>query len=352
MSMFRRRLLMRQAQYMSLPEPIAKYEAYNLTNDSDGRETLTDLTGNGHDIQLYNFAFDGASGYGKYSIDMNSIVYRESDKSYRLNYNTFNLKGINFSNIKVPVLNKQINVTINVNIKNEYTENSLDVYYFKEDNNTAVFIKYGLANGINTINYTMPEEDNPVNFVIAWRDRTTNVDVDIEFIPDYKGALVSDGVDDYGLCENFPILTKEKGYTVCAIRTQLNNDGTLVSKRTVRSSEGSGDQIGAFQVERYYGDVPIAFSFGGRTNFDSHSKDIFIFQRSNSYCGIPLLVGECKDYVDLTIFGYYRNLEVGSFALYALEIYDRDLTDEEIAKVKERMIQRYEEKTGQKYEEA
>lgn len=36
-------------------------------------------------------------------------------------------------------------------------------------------------------------------------------------------------------------------------------------------------------------------------------------------------------------------------ALYALEIYDRDLTDEEIAKVKARMIAEYEEKTGEKY---
>ena len=64
MSMFRRRLLMQQAQQIPLPEPIAKYEAYNRTNESDGRETLIDLTGNGHDITLHNFAFDEASGYG------------------------------------------------------------------------------------------------------------------------------------------------------------------------------------------------------------------------------------------------------------------------------------------------
>ena len=46
-------------------------------------------------------------------------------------------------------------------------------------------------------------------------------------------------------------------------------------------------------------------------------------------------------------------MELSSIALYALEIYDRDLTDEEIAKVKERMIAEYEEKkkTGNKYEE-
>lgn len=40
-----------------------------------------------------------------------------------------------------------------------------------------------------------------------------------------------------------------------------------------------------------------------------------------------------------------------SIALYALEIYDRDLTDKEIAAVKARMIIEYESKTGNKYEE-
>lgn len=46
----------------------------------------------------------------------------------------------------------------------------------------------------------------------------------IEQIPEYQGALVSDGVDDYGYVDNFPVLTKEKGYTVCAIRKWLNID--------------------------------------------------------------------------------------------------------------------------------
>lgn len=346
---------MQQAQYMSLPEPIAKYEAYNCTNESDGREILTDLTGNGHDITLHNFAFDGASGYGKYSIDMNSIEHKESNKSYRLNYNTFNLKGINFSNIRVPVLNKQINVTINVNIKNEYTKNSLDVYYFKEDGRTAVFIKYGLVNGINTINYTIPEEDNPVNFIIAWRDNTTNVDIDIKFIPDYKGALVSDGIDDYGLCENFPILTKERGYTVCAIRKLLNDSkpSCFISKRKNDSAHD-----GAFEMERIVqNSIGIlsntTYSFGQGT-YIKYNNDIFTFQKSNFYNSTIIKIGnqEETDKLCLFISLYNSFTDNGSFALYALEIYDRDLTESEIARVKERMIKQYELKTGQKYAEA
>ena len=45
----------------------------------------------------------------------------------------------------------------------------------------------------------------------AWKEGSGISDV-------YPGALVFDGVDDYGVCDNFPILTKEKGYTVVALR--------------------------------------------------------------------------------------------------------------------------------------
>lgn len=171
--------------------------------------------------------------------------------------------------------------------------------------------------------------------------------VTFEILPDYQGALVSDGVDDYGLCKNFPVFTKERGYTVCAIRKRIDGKGTLLSKRTERLS-GYGDNIGAFQVERDY--AGVSFSFGLRTNININNK-LFIYQKSTSYCGSIINLGNAKDNIDLTLFSWYNNRSVGSFAIYALEIYDRDLTDEEIATVKARMIAEYEEKTGNKYEE-
>ena len=49
----------------------------------------------------------------------------------------------------------------------------------------------------------------------AWKEGSGISDV-------YLGALVFDGVDDYGVCDNFPILTKEKGYTVVALRQWIS----------------------------------------------------------------------------------------------------------------------------------
>ena len=327
---------------MSLPEPIAKYEAYNRTNESDGREILTDLTGNGHDIQLYNFAFAENSGYGLYSVDMNSIVYKESDKSYRLNYNTFNLKGVNFPVIRFPVTNKNINFTINVNIKNEYTTNLLDVYYTITGVGTT-YIKKSLENGINNISYVIPEEDEPTQILIAWRDNTTNVDVDIEFIPDYKGALVSDGVDDYGLCENFPILTKERGYTVCALRKILKPFEEIQVNACLLSNYNN-TEAGSFYIENRANNSWSTYSFGGVTNnLDVDYNNDFVFQTSLSYNNYPINKGENTNSIN-RLYLFRLAGWVSSYlpsALYALEIYDRDLTDSEINAVKARMLEEY-----------
>ena len=68
--------MMAQAMRSVCLRPIASYRAYDKTNDDEDRSVLTDLTGNGHDIQLYNFAFAENSGYGKYATDFTKWVKR------------------------------------------------------------------------------------------------------------------------------------------------------------------------------------------------------------------------------------------------------------------------------------
>ena len=84
----------------------------------------------------------------------------------------------------------------------------------------------------------------------------------------------------------------------------------------------------------------------------SFSPNDIVYQTSLSYNGnIELAKGRSDGTSVLNLFRYMANQEYGSAALYALEIYGRDLTEGEIAKVKERMIAEYEEKTGNTYEE-
>lgn len=66
--------------------PIASYRAYDKTNDDTDRNVLKDLTGNGHDIQLYKFEFAEGSGYGKYATDFTTwTVYNGSTVLFKKN---------------------------------------------------------------------------------------------------------------------------------------------------------------------------------------------------------------------------------------------------------------------------
>lgn len=53
---------------------------------------------------------------------------------------------------------------------------------------------------------------------------TSSIDVNIkvELIPKYPGALVSNGINNYGVCNNIPIFPRQAGYTIIAIRKWLD----------------------------------------------------------------------------------------------------------------------------------
>lgn len=66
----------------------------------------------------------------------------------------------------------------------------------------------------------------------AWKEGSGISDI-------YPDALVFDGVDDYGVCDNFPILTKEKGYTVVVLRQIISTKTSGVVSKFNTSSDGA-----------------------------------------------------------------------------------------------------------------
>lgn len=312
-------------------KPIASYRAYDKTNDDTDRDILKDLTGNGHDIQLYNFAFAESSGYGKYATDFskwikyNSEVYKNKFISYgaESNFILRNINSYNELNVKITGINNRLQY--------RYCNNSITT--------NIEIIKDGIytlksSDGTGNAGFVMFEiQDNPIT---------------IEQIPDYQGALVSDGVDDYGLCENFPVFTPEKGFTICAIREYISDKiGCLVTNHI-------SNTISNFMFEATNAEYKsTCLSFNKRTSI-TIEKQKFSYMTSNKYNDNTIAKGNDVATIDkIRLFSYYahNNNFVYNAALYALEIYDRDLTDEEIATVKARMIAEYEEKTGNKYEE-
>lgn len=168
----------------------------------------------------------------------------------------------------------------------------------------------------------------------AWKEGSGISDV-------YPGALVFDGVDDYGVCENFPILTKEKGYTVVALRQWIEekNDSTALV-----SNCKNWDQNGAFLFE--YNNLRINFlnvaiSFGYVSSVD-RGKSPFSYQTSKLYNGKNIEPGSLIGSNELIVGKGNKDFPTFSkAAIWELVFLDHDATEEELTKIKDYFVKTY-----------
>ena len=154
-------------------------------------------------------------------------------------------------------------------------------------------------------------------------------------MPLYPGALVSDGIDDYGQCIKDFALPDD--YTVVAIRKRLGGNSVLVGK--------SRDSLnGAFLFELN----GTSYSYGTSTHGNSVPA-LFSYQMKASNNGKEINVGTGTDTEEdkLTLFTMRpTTLERSSYALYDVRIYDHSLTAEELQTVKDQMLSDFENATG------
>lgn len=160
---------------------------------------------------------------------------------------------------------------------------------------------------------------------------------------DYKGALVFDGVDNYGLCDTFSIPKDgEDGFTVIALRRWIGDTKNSVFLSTA-------DPTGIFLMEdsgncMVGGDV---ISINRGTTFP---KNFCVYMTDKSYNGEIDFGVEAPMYTtsyNLSIGAQVLNLggskpdKFANIALYALEIYSRRLSEDEINRVKDRLMEEY-----------
>lgn len=168
----------------------------------------------------------------------------------------------------------------------------------------------------------------------AWKEGSGISDV-------YPGALVFDGVDDYGTCENFPILTKEKGYTVVALRQWIEekNDSTALV-----SNCKNWNRDGAFLFE--YNNLRINFlnvaiSFGHVSPVD-RGKSPFSYQTSKLYNGKNIKPGSFIGSNELVVGKGNKDFPtVSNAAIWEIVILDHDATEEELTKIKDYFVKTY-----------
>ena len=333
--------------FPSIPGMIARYSASGLTNEQMKENPVwVDKTGNGHDLQMKNFLWGGMSGVGGYKLNW-------GDSSIWTNYitqGTFGTGEVTDNTIHITSA-KTNNALFETRASLKSVEYKVLIKGLTDD----IYLRYGVFNDgkelwteiKNDGIYTLPSYDYDSRYNMKWKVMSQTYPIDcnitIEQLPLYPGALVFDGVDDYGVCENFPILTKEKGYTVVALRQWISM-GEGISGLVSNVKNWFND--GAFVLEYNSNDAPNKFvnrpvSFGN-INIEMDLPNNFTYQTSKSYKGVPITTGSFKGTNSLFV-GKLNNIigNRSNVAIWELVFLDHDATEEELTKIKDYFVKTY-----------
>lgn len=321
---------------------VARYSASGLTNEQMAANPVwVDKTGNGHDIQLKNFSWKGMSGVGGYKYN-----FLSNDWSVDVNQSRVALSH------KIVVINKRTSIqlfkwirnelenTINITLKITGLEANGSSFKIYDNVGSSHAQKYN-KDGIYEIDYTANEGANNIYFyVMGGNIGQLENPITIEQLPLYPGALVFDGVDDYGVCDNFPILTKEKGYTVVVLRQWITYNPNAISAIATNASDQSFN--GAFTFENYNKGAEQTISYGATQISLQYSKSPFSWQTTSKYNGFNIANGN-KDATNSLVLGrsYPQRNEFANFAIWELVFLDHDATEEELTKIKDYFVKTY-----------
>lgn len=317
--------------FPSIPGMIARYSASGLTNEQMATNPVwVDKTGNGHDLQMKNFAWKGMSGVGGYvgdfskwvnNRDTTEIGITKSNSKVIIDVKVSQGSGKNIGFISKSNLGISNNVTIK--ITSTYPEGVMKF----ANSASNKYLKLP-SNGIITLQDNPEYTSNEMHLHLASADLGQ---ITIEQLPLYPGALVFDGVDDYGACDNFPILTKEKGYTVVALRQYL------VDKSTAYLT-ANGDSISNTSFILEGNNYRDTWNFGRATTIQV--SRILATQTSKQYDGVKLNIGTNTEGSNLLQVGKWSK-SYSNVAIWELVFLDHDATEEELTKIKDYFVKTY-----------
>ena len=278
---------------------VARYSALGLTNEQMAENPVwKDLTGNGHDLQMKNFAWKGMSGVGGYG-----------DENYQTFYK-FTLDDYVF--IASPPGVKHMNFTFRVT--GLQPGNKLILAFFGTTNTV-----YGTwdKDGIYTVNSAVVEVGKPVYFYNGYG--ATRGEFTIEILPLYPGFILGDGVDDFAVTEKE--LNFEDTYTVYTafIPFQENPTRNMIlcgadSKKTFSMQYSSLVYVSFIAGNNYYINADFV-----------NGLNLFACKRNgNNICIKNLLTnkvvtGTCGDWVENAgLYYLWKNATYASFARAAI----------------------------------
>lgn len=186
---------------------------------------LQDHSGNNRPLKLNNFLFAAMSGVGGYDIASTNIL---PDRA-----------NVTVTDNRVIHITKKLSTTDNM--VNIVPSNSNPTHRFKvtglSDGRQVSLVNrnggfYTFDNGEHEVTLTYPEGTTSLYNAIGVTGDIGDMDVTIEFLPKYPNALVTDGVDDYGVVENL-----QQGVKVLFVTINPFIDGKFIYDQRLNTTE-------------------------------------------------------------------------------------------------------------------
>ena len=280
-----------------------KKQGITNENHASFSDQLVDYSGNGRNMQLYNIAWDGDSGIGKYNYPGWRLTATTAAKYKNIRiYQTLN--GTYTAEFKgVTELYNRVGIGLEILSKNRYLEIKKDGIYSVDPVEDATELQVRFGDFTNTETY--------------------DCDVVITQIPVIEGGLCLDGVNDYG---QFVGNLGLKDYTVAinrAYQSLINNQVPLVSSNLTTDNT-------PFLMEHWNTDTnAISFSFGASkiTNVPLDISKKITYQSTYSYMGDAINKGTSTSIGDgLTLGKYGAGVQYASIVLWNLLLFPYSLS--------------------------
>lgn len=310
--------------FPSISGMIARYSALGLTNEQmTANPVWKDLTGNGHDLQMKNFAWSGMSGVGGYVQNFNDFRNNATVDKVRIDEQSSNsvkvtilATGINNA-IYIPKNIYQFNKSYFIKISSEgYNEGDLSLLFYAISTSTATTVKVPLnPNGITEIP-AIKEDD----FLAVYLNVGGKVgSITIEQLPLYPGFILGDGVDDFAVTEKE--LNFEDTYTVYTAFIPFQNNPTrnmilcgADSKKTFSMQYSSLVYVSFIAGNNYY----INANFVNGLNLFAckrNGNNIYIKNLLTN----KVVTGTCGDWMENAgLYYLWKNATYASFARAAI----------------------------------
>lgn len=302
----------------------ARYSALGLTNEQMAANPVwVDKTGNGHDLQMKNFAWGGMSGIGGHVQNFNKFRNNATVDKIRIDEQSSN-------SVKVTILTTgignaiyiskniyQFNKSYFIKISSEgYNEGDLFLSFYASSVSTATTVRVPLnPNGITEI--PAIKEDDFLAVYISVGGKVGSIT--IEQLPLYPGFILGDGVDDFAVTEKE--LNFEDTYTVYTAFIPFQNNPTrnmilcgADSKKTFSMQYSSLVYVSFIAGNNYYINADFV-----------NGLNLFACKRNgNNICIKNLLTnkvvtGTCGDWVENAGLHYlWKNATYASFARTAI----------------------------------